>query len=784
MTPCSALQLHLREAWAEGSTIKVLANIFHTCERINEYTIKLPETLSSHLSLQNPIVSAKNLYSVLAGHLNIVKAPEIYSCRTNITNLRPRITWNQMIRRHFRNTLASYSDEELDLDHPGDSIKKRWLRQTGQQTKRTRSSSDNNTADNTVVGNIGNTTSQHNADTPTSSNVDADTPPVVEKQPEITEICTQQEAPVTSTHATQQEAPPLPSAALHTQQEQVTANTQSEVTANVDHGYYFLMEPDQTTQVFNFQPANVYPYTPTYTTLTSNTPTVTYTHLNQYVNPTVTYTAAPVIYTQQLPVPEMPTATVDVTPEAEDLDSSIEITRYSLQDIPNDPHLHTTHYSSVGQDSDNEQIEPRRVRISMELIRATKLIQKKLTRTLDEFNALHSGSSSGSSDHNDVKTDPTESEVDRMLASSEEDSPKSPQAAEHDITNIPPDFHFPPTENFQPIVESIIKENTRIGVYNILSIIRAFPQLCIKLATQVHEHIAAGKKVPLSAKTFLYKNRSKVLFGQLEKHVKERHASSRISWLDVSFTEVETFTLATPPADQLDYERYRLGPVTQTITGEPVPQHIVKSSKAVMVAFSEVYTNIDDRYIANLLNMAPGRNLYYTGEDTADNTLLAYLRKVQEQMGEDASLPIVVEFAPTKYINYNLGVAMKMVRDFCATLAIFQENYPGLVLSLACPPYYDVTYSLPAYQRLKGINSRITEYLTAYGLCFGIFMLNPPIVSPPVNGPDGFTGFLIEKSFCRAPLFTKTGHNTTELERRAIRGLREEMEYVRSIGFI
>ncbi len=125
MTPCSALQLHLREVWAEGSTIKVLASIFHTCKRINEHTIKLPETLTSHLSLQNPIVSAKNLYSVLAGHLNIVKAPEIYSCRTNITNLRPRITWNQMIRRHFRNTLASYSDDELDSDHTGDNIKKR-----------------------------------------------------------------------------------------------------------------------------------------------------------------------------------------------------------------------------------------------------------------------------------------------------------------------------------------------------------------------------------------------------------------------------------------------------------------------------------------------------------------------------------------------------------------------------------------------------------------------------------------------------------------------------------
>jgi hypothetical protein len=97
----------------------------------------------------------------------------------------------------------------------------------------------------------------------------------------------------------------------------------------------------------------------------------------------------------------MSATTVDVTTEAEALDNSLEITRYGLQDIHNDPHLHTTHYSSVGSDSDSEQIEPRRVRISMELIRATKLIQKKLTKTLDEFNALNSNSSSGSSDHND-----------------------------------------------------------------------------------------------------------------------------------------------------------------------------------------------------------------------------------------------------------------------------------------------------------------------------------------------------------------------------------------------
>ncbi len=39
----------------------------------------------------------------------------------------------------------------------------------------------------------------------------------------------------------------------------------------------------------------------------------------------------------------------------------------------------------------------------------------------------------------------------------------------------------------------------------------------------LNEVQASGKQVPQSAKSFLYKNRSRVLSGQLEKHVKDRH---------------------------------------------------------------------------------------------------------------------------------------------------------------------------------------------------------------------------------------------------------------------
>jgi len=164
------------------------------------------------------------------------------------------------------------------------------------------------------------------------------------------------------------------------------------------------------------------------------------------------------MYTQLTTTHETPAVTAEVTTTGE-VDHSLEINRYDHIYTVHDPNLRTTCYSSVGSDSDSEKPEPRRIRISMELSHATNLIQKKLAQRLDEFHA----SSSGSSTHTVLPEDHTESEVDRMLVSSDEDTPQAPQALQSiDISNIPPDFNFPPTENFQPIVESLIKENTKI----------------------------------------------------------------------------------------------------------------------------------------------------------------------------------------------------------------------------------------------------------------------------------------------------------------------------------
>jgi hypothetical protein len=120
-----------------------------------------------------------------------------------------------------------------------------------------------------------------------------------------------------------------------------------------------VLGPEQVANVVSYQVATDYSHTPTYTTLT---PTVTFTNLNQFHPPTVTYTAEPLIYTQQQISQEAPAVAAEVTTTGE-MDHSLEIDRYHHT---NDPNLRTTCYSSVGSDSDSEKIEPRRVRISME----------------------------------------------------------------------------------------------------------------------------------------------------------------------------------------------------------------------------------------------------------------------------------------------------------------------------------------------------------------------------------------------------------------------------------
>jgi hypothetical protein len=136
--------------------------------------------------------------------------------------------------------------------------------------------------------------------------------------------------------------------------------------------------------------------------------------------------------------------------------------------------------------------------------------------------------------------------------------------------------------------------------------------------------------------------------------------------------------------------------MAQTITREALPKHIIKNCKSILVAFSDVYTQLDDKYISHMLNMAPGKSLFYNGEDSPANSLLSYLRQVQEQVGK-AAFTLVVEFTPTRHVNSDHKLAMQMAKDFISSLAIFQKDYSGLVLTLACPPYYDRSYSLPAY---------------------------------------------------------------------------------------
>jgi hypothetical protein len=155
--------------------------------------------------------------------------------------------------------------------------------------------------------------------------------------------------------STQSEA--LPSS---TQPEAQEVNNPSLQQSSPDQNYYFVLEPEQVASVINYQAPPTYPYMPIYTNLTNQTPTATYTNLNQFLTPTVTCTAAPISYTQQSTTHETLAVAAEVTTTGE-VDRSLEINRYNHIYPVNDPNLRTTCYSSVESDSDSEKLEPRKV---------------------------------------------------------------------------------------------------------------------------------------------------------------------------------------------------------------------------------------------------------------------------------------------------------------------------------------------------------------------------------------------------------------------------------------
>ncbi|MFN9687072.1 MAG: hypothetical protein ACK583_17635, partial [Cyanobacteriota bacterium] len=338
--------------------------------------------------------------------------------------------------------MVDYSDDDTTMDQTGEGIRKRWLRQNqaGEQKKRIRSSSNDSTASNTSSTPASDTIApdHQNITLPPEAPDDNNNSSLPASQADST-LADTSEAQANSTLSDMSST----QASSTTSEAQIENNSEITSTENIppdmynlqyaqntnmhseaqntngpstqqstsDQSYYFVLGPEQVANVVSYQVATDYGHTPTYTTLT---PTVTFTNLNQFHPPTVTYTAEPLIYTQQQISQEAPAVAAEVTTTGE-MDHSLEIDRY---DHKNDPNLRTTCYSSVGSDSDCEKIEPRRVRISMELLRATNLIQKKLAQKLDEFHA----SSSGSSTHSVPLENYTESEVEKLLTPSDDDT--------------------------------------------------------------------------------------------------------------------------------------------------------------------------------------------------------------------------------------------------------------------------------------------------------------------------------------------------------------------------
>ncbi len=74
--------------------------------------------------------------------------------------------------------------------------------------------------------------------------------------------------------------------------------------------------------------------------------------------------------------------------------------------------------------------------------------------------------------------------------------------------------------------------------------------------------------------------------------------------------------------------------------------------------------------------------------------------------------------------------------------------------------------------------------LMNYELAIGTYAINPPSYAHQWAAKGKRLVYMFKKGFWRALLFTKDGKINKELERCAVRGLREDPQFVRSVGLI
>lgn len=76
------------------------------------------------------------------------------------------------------------------------------------------------------------------------------------------------------------------------------------------------------------------------------------------------------------------------------------------------------------------------------------------------------------------------------------------------------------------------------------------------------------------------------------------------------------------------------------------------------------------------------------------------------------------------------------------------------------------------------------EFLTALGIANGIYVTSPFVSTLPLINQDNreLSGYLMDYSFKRRPLFDKNGQFTIEAYKRGYKSLRSDLRLIRSLN--
>jgi len=751
----------MRSKTETTSLVGFLQEFWNTLELNSDQNVAhIPATLSSHLNIQHSLCDRRTLYMKLVGHLQRTDIKEMtFYCKHSYTiPMIPNIV-RECIENHLDRSMICRTPPPVNPSVTESGLKKRWLQQVDSDMNRekdTMNNIDTSHASDTVdiLDLTTHTVTTMVLDDTTGNFVTLNLTELegfssTQGQEASNDQCPQAtsyiDIPFTSIDRPVADE-------TYNPEEQTIPLACDKMLAEESNSLQSSYRQDTYCQNTNYYNQNTYNCQSTEASSSQNTPA----------------SSSQVTDTSSSLNAEATSSTADLyTLGTED------INRYD-RTVPAPEGIYVSYNSSESEseESDADSSETKRVKLNMQVTAAAQTIRQQIAEQKARTSMLVT------SEDERLLDSPPPSDTDGTLAQTTHPTLLT------NLTEIPPGFLHPPTEGIDDICEGLIKDQPTIEVNNRLRIISKFPQLSLTLAKEAHNTLFRGlAKLPVPSSSYLYANRSKVLYANLKDHVTKIQDISSISWHDVSSDELEICQTSTQPEEHYSCKLYRQTPSKFSITGEQIPAHLLKHTKAVLIASSDLFTSLNHRYLSNILNMSPGYQLFYNGEENSHNTLLAYIREVQKQLGPHSMRPIVVEFFQTSYIGIEESLITPMARNFIRTLSFAQKNYGGLILGLCSPVYWDPSVNLPTYQAIKGLHLRIGESLTSFGLGYNIFVLCPSLVSPPIIGPTGRTGYLMRNSFLRTPLFAKNGKFTPELERRAMRGLREELQFVRSMGF-